>query len=180
MVQLFTTSTSPNLSELDDVKSSLVKYRALLHYTRIWPSALNALLPRGSHKLRAAHLLFRLPAALLSLAFFVPAMVLHLPAYLTGSLASHFLSAKNEEEARAQFKAIGGGVGLGASVASTLWALRRKGWLYPVLNLPDLDEGVLTSVKRILGVLGGIYSSFYFLVKWHNLLVAGASALGFI
>lgn len=107
-------------------------------------------------------------------------MVLHLPAYLTGSLASRFLSVKDQEEAHAQFKAIGGGVGLGASVASTLWALRKTGWLYPALSLLDLDEGALASVKRILGVLVGIYSSFYFLVKWHNLLVAGASALGFI
>ncbi|KAF9456312.1 hypothetical protein BDZ94DRAFT_1177998 [Collybia nuda] len=173
LIKLFSTPASPEHSDLDDVKASLVKYRALLHYAQIKPSTLNGLIPQGSRNLRIAYVLLRLPATLLSLIMFTPAMILHLPAYLTGSLAARFLSVKDEEETHAQFKAIGGGVGLGASVVSTLWALRRTGWLFPALTLLNLEGGVLTGVKRILGVLGGIYSSFYFLVKWHTLLVAG-------
>jgi glycerol-3-phosphate O-acyltransferase/dihydroxyacetone phosphate acyltransferase len=107
-------------------------------------------------------------------------MVLHLPAYLTGSLSGRYLSAKDEDETRAQFKAVGGGVGLGTSVGFMMWVLRRTGWLYWGLGLLDPAVGVLAGVMRILGVLGGIYSSFCVLVKWHNLLVAGASFPVFI
>jgi len=87
-------------------------------------------------------------------------MIVHLPAYATGYLAGRYLVQPGEEEAKAQFRAVGGGVGLAVSIAYWLRVVWKK--------------HIAGSTMRRLGLLrlfGIIYTGVWILVKWHALLV---------
>lgn len=98
-------------------------------------------------------------------------MLFHVPAYLTGALAGKFLAPGGEEEAKAQFKAIGGGVGLGFSVGLVLGLLKKMRWLDWSWGLVDREDGPIVKVKWLCAMFFGAYSSFHLLIKWHNIMV---------
>ena len=165
------------------LKTSLAKYYALLHYTGIKHSVLTSLLPiqpstsslpRNSLLAQSTlSILFSLPSSLIALVLFMPPLLLHLPGYITGYLAAKLLTIPGEEESYAQFKAIGGGLGIGANLAmilGILWWTAQLGRLEFVLAGRD-EEGLLLLLKRLIGLAGVIYCSVVVLVKWHKLLV---------
>jgi len=92
--------------------------------------------------------------ALIRLTLFLPPLLLFTPGYILGRLSARWLASNEEEESQAQFKAVGGGLGVMAAVALVLgfvnkwdiWSSSVGGW-----------------IKVVLGVVG--------VVKWHNLLV---------
>ena len=147
------------------LKSALTKYFALLHFTGIKHSILASLSPTSpsssssppSHPLvqPTISLLTSLPGALIHLALFLPPLLLFTPGYILSRLSARWLASNEEEEAQAQFKAVGGGLGVMAALGVILgfmnkwdiWSSSVGGWW----------------IKVVLGVVG--------LVKWHNLLV---------
>ncbi|KAF8066653.1 glycerol-3-phosphate-1-acyltransferase [Lyophyllum atratum] len=165
------TTTTDNTHHLEAAKASLTKYYALLHYTNIEHSILTSIISRPSYITSLLPLLSRVPLAFCSILLFVPPMLLHIPAYLTGSLAGRFLAAKGEDEAKAQFKAIFGGVGLGISAGVVLRVLRKISWFTRPSDAVGEVGGVLGGVKRTLQLLGLTYSSVYLLIKLHNAMV---------
>lgn len=141
------------------LKSALTKYFALLHFTGIKHSILASLSPLSpsppSHPLvqPTISLLTSLPGALVRLALFLPPLLLFTPGYIIGRLAARWLASnKEEEESQAQFKAVGGGLGVMAAAAALVLGFLDK-W----------DVGGWMKVVYMLGVVG--------LVKWHNRLV---------
>ncbi|KAH9476178.1 hypothetical protein JR316_0011749 [Psilocybe cubensis] len=178
-----------------ELKKALTKYYALLHYSGIKHSILSSLLPLSSssslldvpppHALPLQGILLRptlsilksLPLSLIRLVLFIPPLLLHFPGYITGKLSQR-LATKGEEESPAQFKAIGGGVGIGANIAlslGVLWKQNKLGTLSALLGLGDWtqDDGRIAYLKRLLGVVGTVYCSVLVLVRWHKLLVNG-------
>uniref|UniRef100_A0A8H7XV31 Phospholipid/glycerol acyltransferase domain-containing protein n=1 Tax=Psilocybe cubensis TaxID=181762 RepID=A0A8H7XV31_PSICU len=176
-----------------ELKKALTKYYALLHYSGIKHSILSSLLPLSSssslldvpppHALPLQGILLRptlsilksLPLSLIRLVLFIPPLLLHFPGYITGKLSQR-LATKGEEESPAQFKAIGGGVGIGANIAlslGVLWKQNKLGTLSALLGLGDWtqDDGRIAYLKRLLGVVGTVYCSVLVLVRWHKLLV---------
>ena len=165
-------SDTPSSHPLVGIKNALTKYYALLQHTGIEHRNLASLLPFPSHRASpsnptfpildqaTASLIPTLPLSLVQLALFLPPMVVHLPGYVTGYLAGRYLVKSGEEEAKAQFKAVGGGVGLAISIAYWLRVVWRK--------------RIAGSTIRRLGLLrlfGIIYTGVWVLVKWHALLV---------
>lgn len=70
------------------------------------------------------------------------------------------------EETEAEYRAIGGGIGIGLSIVGILAKLWRTGVL--------AESGFLDSVKGIFGLSVAVYASVYVLVKWHLSLVQRA------
>ncbi|KAF8628300.1 hypothetical protein AX17_006003 [Amanita inopinata Kibby_2008] len=161
--------SNPLPENLGTIKSALTSYFALLHHTGIDHSILEALLPRAAndsdpHSRSLAKLLtpspsvlYRLPLALVRLALFAPTLIVYVPAYLSGWLAAKTLAAKGEEEAQAQFRGVGGEVGLGMAFGLAL------GWLWRSLGKWGIYE--------VLPLLS--YAGIFSVVKWHNALVDG-------
>ena len=54
------------------------------------------------------HLITDLPGALIRLALFLPLLLLFTPRYILSRLSARWLASNEEEEAQAQFKAVGG------------------------------------------------------------------------
>jgi glycerol-3-phosphate O-acyltransferase/dihydroxyacetone phosphate acyltransferase len=115
-----------------------------------------------------------LPLALIQLVLFVPPFLFHLPGYATGPLLAKCLAVPGEEESPAQFKAVGGGLGIGATMALALGVLWKRDKLGTSTTLLGLNEDD-TTLKRILGLFGSVYLGVLVLVKWHKLLVKGMS-----
>ena len=187
-------ASSKHRDSIEHLKAALKKYYALLHYTGIKHSVLTSLLPieppassleDSSHTPSSSSLLVQptlsivssLPSSLIRLILFILPLLLHLPGYITGHLAAKFFAVPGEEETYAQFKAVGGGLGIGANLAMIfgyLWKTTRLGRLDSFI-LPgwDDDEGLFPLLKRLIGLAGAIYCSVIVLVKWHKLLVKG-------
>ena len=172
------------------LKAALVKYYALLYYTGIKHGILASLLPirppapslqdsppSHPHSSLLAQstlsILFSLPSSLIRLILFMPPLYLHLPGYITGHLAAKLFAVPREEESYAQFKAIGGGIGIGANLAVILGILWKTTWLGRLVSLvlPDSDYEGLPLLKRVIGLVGTAYCSVIVLAKWHKLLV---------
>lgn len=171
------------------LKAALTKYYALLHYARIRHSVLLELLPLSTasaldvpppHSVPSISLLVRptltllkgLPLSLIQFVLFTPPLLLHLPGYITGPLTKRCFALPDEEEAAAQFKAIGGGLGIGANVALTLgvlWKRNKIGTLAALLGFTEDDD----VIKKALGLVGGVYLGIVLLVRWHRLLIKG-------
>ncbi|KDR79223.1 hypothetical protein GALMADRAFT_243122 [Galerina marginata CBS 339.88] len=173
------------------LKGALTKYYALLHYTSMKHSILLSLLPMSSssvldipppHSLPSGTMLVQptlsilssLPLALIRFALFLPPFLLYFPGYISGSLLAKACTKPGEEESLAQFKAVGGGLGIGANIAlalGVLWKQNKLGTLSALLGLgPDSGTSGL-NLKRVFGLVGTVYCSVLVLVKWHNLLV---------
>lgn len=119
--------------------------------------------------------------------------ILHLPAYITGWLAARVLTKPKEEETKAQFKAIFGGLGMGLSytivIRTVLKVMHGRGengtrWLAEMLpqffikiltalrqRLPE-NEGLL---QKLIGTVVVAVGTISILWKWHNFLVKGES-----
>lgn len=158
LVTIFDNTLSPTTH----LKSALTKYFALLHFTGIKHSILASLSPSSSSSSPPSHplvqptisLLTSLPVALIRLALFLPPLLFFTPGYILGRLSARWLASTEEEETQAQFKAVGGGLGVMTTFALVLGFVNR--W--------DVWSSTLSGwVKVLLGVVG--------MVKWHNVLV---------
>ena len=117
-------------------------------------------------------LLKGLPFSLLQLVLFVPPLLLYFPGYITGPLLKRCFAHPEEQEAAAQFKAIGGGLGIGANVVlalGILWKQNKIGTLTAILGMSEDDN----AMKKVLGLAGSVYLGIVLLARWHRLLVTG-------
>ncbi|KAG2030212.1 hypothetical protein BDR03DRAFT_878894 [Suillus americanus] len=208
--QKFVDALLPRSDEMEKRKAILNRYLALLHFTGTSHSALEVLYPFVDHNenfpMRAllwpsrictsVTLLFQLcttmfhPHALL----FFPVFVVHVPGYITGWFAARMLTIPNEEETKAQFKAIFGGLGFALSYglltrACVKLAVKftdpvlspiRKGGVALFINkilrvsaLCDCIAGRQGLLNRALGTLAMAVGMSWSLWKWHNALVYG-------
>ena len=71
-------------------------------------------------------LLISLPGALIRLVLFLPPLLLFTRGYIIGRLSARWLTSNEEEEAQAQFKAVGGGLGVMAAAALLLGLVNCK------------------------------------------------------
>ncbi|KJA21828.1 hypothetical protein HYPSUDRAFT_683762 [Hypholoma sublateritium FD-334 SS-4] len=187
LVRVFDAPEEPS----QHLKSTLTKYYALLHYAHIRHSVLLELLPLSAasvldvpppHSVPGVSLLVlptltllkRLPLSLFQFVLFAPPLLLHLPGYITGPLAKRCFALPEEEEAAAQFKAIGGGLGIGANVALALGILWKRNRIGTLMGLSE-DDNV---VQRALGLAGSMYLGIVLLVRWHRLLIRGTPTHG--
>ncbi|KAF9223122.1 hypothetical protein BS17DRAFT_802635 [Gyrodon lividus] len=194
--------------ELHTTKASLVKYLGLLHYTGISHAALSYLHPfHGTILFSSAttviptvsHASFTVLSQLCQTLLhpraiaFLPILIIHIPAYITGWLAARLLTVSNEEETKAQFKAIFGGFGLCLSYAATVRTVvralvqwggeNRLAWTnasYLMWTLEALGQclsgkeaTVLGFVKSWIGTIVVTIGVTRLLWKWHNALIAG-------
>jgi glycerol-3-phosphate O-acyltransferase/dihydroxyacetone phosphate acyltransferase len=195
--------------ELYTVKASLVKYLGLLHYSGVSLAALSYLYPfpgkiisSSAGSPTVAHASFTVLSQLCQTLLhpraiaFLPAFITHIPAYATGWLAARLLTVPNEEETKAQFKAIFGGFGMCLSysvvvrmVARALVQLGgedRLAWgnvsfapymMQPLEALGRCLSGkeatILGFVKSWIGTIALTLGTTRLLWKWHNALVAG-------
>ncbi|KAH7915532.1 hypothetical protein BJ138DRAFT_1054610 [Hygrophoropsis aurantiaca] len=197
-------------SSLSATTKSLTSYLALLHFSGISHATLNSLYPLSVFKFpktlparttafyvflsQLCGTLFH-PRALA----FLPAFLIHIPAYACGWLGARLLSPLNEEESKAQFKAIFGGIGMAAtygmltrSFIKTLVNLANSGtagtssswvkWIPPDLFdvmarfghiLSGSNGGVEGVIKSTLGSLTLMYGTTRVCWTWHNALVKG-------
>ncbi|RDB26185.1 Glycerol-3-phosphate O-acyltransferase 1 [Hypsizygus marmoreus] len=195
LVNLFTPPPNPTTHEiyqLDAVIPPLTRYHALLYHTGIKHYILNSLLPTTSSSIPFSKfprtLLLTLPKTLLGLFLFTPPLLLHIPAYITGTLAARCFGGRRDEETKAQYKAVGGGVGFGIGVGIFLGLMRRVSRL---VDERKWAEGVLDSmgekrwwVESMLGWIEktgwmgkalGVYVGVRMMVRWHNALVLTAA-----
>ncbi|KAJ3510928.1 hypothetical protein NLJ89_g4397 [Agrocybe chaxingu] len=169
------------LIDAPELKEALARYYALLHYSGTRHSVLLSLLPLSApletpppHAIPASTVLIQpsisilasLPLSLVRFILFLPPLLLHFPGYISGSLIGKLLAVPGEEESPAQFKAVGGGLGIAANIALAFGVLWRKGGLSALPGFPRVE-----GVKHVLGLVGTIYCSVWLLVKWHGLLV---------
>ncbi|KIK98623.1 hypothetical protein PAXRUDRAFT_133855 [Paxillus rubicundulus Ve08.2h10] len=199
--------------ELHSVRASLVKYMGLLHYTGVSHAALSYIYPfpgkiisspAGSPTVSRATftVLSQLCQTLLhprAIAF-LPVFVTHIPAYIMGWLAARLLTVPNEEETKAQFKAIFGGFGMclsySAVIRTAVRALVRFGsedrlaWgnapftpyvMQPLEALGRCLSGeeatILGFIKSWIGTITLTLGTTRLLWKWHNALIAVLAGL---
>ena len=197
LISLFSdTNAAPSQGK---ARQALLKYRALLTYANVSHSSLNAILPEINSRPRPARALWLVlrETALTFLhprfALFLPVLLLHIPAYVAGLLADRLLSTPGEDETRAQFKAVFGGLVATATYAALARAIVHGlvtnsagplGWLsgkVPRLLAPVFglvwkagrwffteNEGHLGKAKSVAGVFGVFYLTSFFLSRWHS------------
>ncbi|KAG1726619.1 uncharacterized protein EDB91DRAFT_57778 [Suillus paluster] len=207
--QRFVKTFSPRSESMEVRKAVLNRYLALLHFTDTSHSTLEDLYPSVKHdedfpmqpllwpsRIRAgATLLSQLciimfhPRALL----FFPVFLVHVPGYITGWLAARMLTIPNEEETKAQFKAIFGGLGFALSYGLLTRACVKLAvnFTCPVHfpirngNLTVFIDKILQafstlcscltarqgSLKSSLSILAAAVGMTWSLWKWHNALV---------
>ncbi|KAF8132536.1 acyltransferase, partial [Boletus edulis] len=179
--QTFVELLSGESQEILDMRQPLVKYLGLLHYTGISHGALDYLYPLP------AAITPTVPIAILtvlcqlcktflhpSAVAFLPMFVLYLPMYIASWLAVRFLTKPDEEEAKAQFKAVFGGLGIGLSygvvtriVFRTLMPVGGKDWIaiFPTF--------FIAAIGVLVGMVAVTVGTVRILWKWHNSLVKG-------
>ncbi|KAG1724488.1 acyltransferase [Suillus lakei] len=206
--QRFVEALSPRSEAMETRKAILNRYLALLHFTGTSHSALEDLYPFVDpnedfpmrtllfpSRIRAVvTLLLQLgtftfhPRALL----FFPVFVVHIPGYITGWFAARMLTIPNEEETKAQFKAIFGGLGFALSYGLLTRACVKLAVKFTNPVHPPIREGGLAvfinkalrlpalcgclarrqgSLKSALGTLVMAVGMTWSLWKWHNALV---------
>ncbi len=206
--------TDPNAAPSGEkARQSLLKYHSLLFYANISHSALNAILPTPPSSSAATqpsrmHTLSVVIRQLLltvlhpRFLLFFPTLVLHVPAYVTGSLAGRLLGKPAEEETYAQFKAVFGGLAATAAYAAVTRAIIRGlvgnsiGILAevktPNFTLPALrglwaagrwlfigENDLSGKARAALGAFGIFYATSYALSHWHNYWVGCECTRGF-
>jgi glycerol-3-phosphate O-acyltransferase/dihydroxyacetone phosphate acyltransferase len=106
--------------------TSLLAYSGLLHYTNIHHESLPAIIP--SSRVHAIGTFFsHLFRTILHPKFilFLPALVVHIPAYISSNLAARLLATPELPETIALSKVVGGGLGVGVGYACATAALVR-------------------------------------------------------
>lgn len=155
-----------------------MRYYSLLYYTGIDHTILEDVLPTSSIStdlnLSLLSQIFSglatdLPLSLIRFVAFVPAFMFHIPGYISSHVVARALYTPGEEETEAQYRAVGGGLGIGLGVLVILGWL----WIKGVLT----NWGFLGGIKGIIGLSLLVYASVYVLVKWHLMLVEGACFL---
>jgi glycerol-3-phosphate O-acyltransferase/dihydroxyacetone phosphate acyltransferase len=127
LISLFSPTTSKVDSELHNrTISSLLAYSGLLHYTNLHHESLSPVICR-SRKHAIGVLFSQLFKTVLHPQFilFLPALVVHIPAYISANLATHFLATPELPETIALSKVVGGGLGLGVGYACASAVLVR-------------------------------------------------------
>ena len=126
---------------------------------------------------------------------FLPPLLVHVPTYAIAGLATTVLSSPREEETHAQYKAIFGMIGAGATYGVLGGLLARTIDHLPILetvrNAAAHSYGnlrvILETIERFgscmsmaggiwrdgLVVMGCVYVTAKVLSKWHNALVGG-------
>jgi len=127
LISLFSPTGSAIDSELHKrTITPLVAYSGLLHYSNIHHESLPAIIPRS--RVHAIGTFFsHLFRTILHPKFilFLPALVVHIPAYISSNLAARFLPIPELPEEIAFWKVIGGGLGIGIGYACATAALER-------------------------------------------------------
>jgi glycerol-3-phosphate O-acyltransferase/dihydroxyacetone phosphate acyltransferase len=127
LISLFSPTVSTIDSELyKRTVTLLLAYSGLLHYTNLHHESLSAVIPRSrAHALGTffSHLFRTIlhPQFIL----FLPALVVHIPAYVSANLAARFLATPELPETIALSKVIGGGLAIGVGYACAIAALVR-------------------------------------------------------
>ncbi|KAJ7066940.1 glycerol-3-phosphate-1-acyltransferase [Mycena amicta] len=160
LVKLFSPSED---AELASLKTSLITYFSLLHYTNITHAQLTCLVP-NIYSLPSRLFIFRFIFTFLrtilnpSFLLFIPPFIAHIPAYFFASITD-FLAPPGEEESRSQFKVfLGGfGTGIGAGVSSY--------WTTKYLSSHFLIDGGVRSKLALWSLTA------WFIIKWHLLLI---------
>lgn len=148
-----------------------MRYHALLYYTGIDHAILEEVLPLSPTSANLTYPLLRdtfaklavgFPVASVQLFAFLPALLFHMPGYILGQFAVRMLSEPGEAETKAEYRAVGGGVGICFSVLVAL------GWLW-IKGLLGDEFGF----KKMIGLALLVYASVYVLVEWHLMFVRG-------
>ncbi|KAL5520982.1 hypothetical protein ACEPAG_8904 [Sanghuangporus baumii] len=162
--------------EIAELKESLLHYHALLHHTDLTHAALDHVpLPATrengsisnhlgctdpSRKSLSTSSLVKLATGLPSLALplllSLPAHLVHTPAYALASLTSRTFAGE-EEEARAQYKAIFGGLGRVLGTFATGFALVRSGGGKALFYV--ITKAAMGASKSCFGMIGRTLSS---------------------
>ncbi|KAL5483637.1 hypothetical protein ACEPAI_8869 [Sanghuangporus weigelae] len=162
--------------EIAELKESLLRYHALLHHTDLTHAALDHVpLPATrengsisnhpgridpSRKMLSTSSLVKLAAGLPSIALplllSLPTHLAHTPAYVLASLTSQTFAGE-EEEARAQYKAIFGGLGRVLGTFATGFALVQSGGGKALLHV--ITKAAMDASKSCLGMMGRTLSS---------------------
>ena len=141
LISLFSPTVSNVNSELQSrTISSLLAYSGLLHYTNVRHETLSALIPRSrmhATNTFVSHLFRTLlhPQFIL----FLPALAVHIPAYISASLAARFLVTPELPETIALAKVIGGSLGAGVGYACATATLARIFLLLGMISY--IDQG---------------------------------------
>jgi glycerol-3-phosphate O-acyltransferase/dihydroxyacetone phosphate acyltransferase len=195
VVDFFSNSSLP-----PHVAVSLIKYYSLLHYTSISHATLSFLFPirnldsngpSSDFVPSACHALLSLLSLIPSTIFhprflvFFPPLMCHAPAYLTGHFAARFLAPPGEEEAKAQFKGLIGGLCYGTEYTGIAWRLVK--WLVmigkgeKVIGWGDwpwrFETGPLTRLEGLGNVAKILGKAFANTVTKLGRVVAGGHAM---
>lgn len=171
-----------------NAKVALLQYYSLLHYSSISHSSLVALYPDTTVIPTVQHASFVLFKQLIKtilhprFLFFIPPFLAHIPVYICGALGEKFLTVRDEEETKAEFKCVLGGLGFGLTSAIIGGKLAsQQSWLPKPGEVAKLFQNGLSvlfgasgeRLKRIITVLTVMYGTTWLLFAWHRALVAG-------
>ncbi len=156
----------------EDVKNSLLEYHALLNHASLSHAELCVIsytpeAPIPAFYSVVASIPLAAHRALVYFPFFAPALLAHVPAYILGSISARQFAPKYVE-ARAQFKVIFGGMGIGVGCGTVGWVAWR--WIKRCLvtNLSFgtsfKDAGVVQDAIGIIGIACAV-------CWWHNNLL---------
>ena len=194
LITLFSSTSSTDLQ--NRTVSSLLAYSGLLYYTNLHHESLSAVTPR-SHlpsTISAMGAFFsHLSRAVLYPKFilFLPALIVHLPAYIFAALAGRFIATPELPETVAISKVIVGGFGVGLGYAGATAALARTlfrlgdtppsgvGW--PFVNEPIarwyLDStgarGPWGRIRAFFGMAVLAYVTSNIFATWHHAFIQG-------
>lgn len=201
LITLFSSTSYTIDSELHNhTIASLLAYSGLLYYTNLHHESLSAVIPRSHLQSPTSAIggffshLFR---AVLhpQLILFLPALIVHVPAYISATLAARFLATPALPETVALFKVIIGGLGVGLGYAGATVALARTlVWLgntqssrmgWPFVNEQIVKwcldsagaRGPWGRIRAFFGTAVLAYVASNFFAAWHRALIRGETQL---
>ncbi|KAI0277080.1 hypothetical protein BGY98DRAFT_657926 [Russula aff. rugulosa BPL654] len=146
LISLFsTTGLAIDLELHRRAVTSLLAYSGLLHYTNIHHESLPATIPRSRVHAISTFLSYLFKTILHpKFILFLPALVVHIPAYISSNLAARFLATPELPETIALSKVLSGGLGIGVGYACATAALvRTLSRLGPVNLMHRLQLGMV-------------------------------------
>ncbi|KAH6909834.1 hypothetical protein BKA70DRAFT_1274948 [Coprinopsis sp. MPI-PUGE-AT-0042] len=109
--------------------------------------------------------------ALIRLVAFAPPLLLYLPGYASAFLATKVLAHPAEEEAHAQFRAVVGGLGIGAHIAGILLILWNSPYAPSIVRRTIFGQNWASNKwQQVAHGLAASYLCMRILSKWHKLL----------
>ncbi|KAG7440745.1 uncharacterized protein BT62DRAFT_1012338 [Guyanagaster necrorhizus] len=150
-------------------KVSLVQYFSLLHYTGLTHATLENVISSTSY---IPSLLPSLKTVLL-FPIAIPAILLHVPACIMAELSLKLFANVDECEGFAQYRSVGGGIGVGIGVTAVYrWAshfLRDRDFGVPAF---EWTKHVVTRRAKVGKVLSFLAFSWV-MIKWYGLFSGG-------